>query len=428
MVLSLSGTKMAHASGIRSIMEDIATSMRGASTGSLLNLSIGNPAPIPEVVGTWRRLFDETLDASFARASCLYGPSRGTDDLVAAIVEYFSGRYGWPLTPEHVVVGSGSQMLSFVASAVFTGPGAARDTKTVLPALPDYTGYQGVYLFPGGVAGIAPRIELCGDRRFRYHLDPDALRRSDDIGLLLLSSPSNPTGRCVSPQELDALLEIAADRDVPIFFDHAYGAPFPQIVETPEPPRWHENIINVFTVSKAGLPGERIGFAVGDPRFIEPMVSFVANSTLHAGQLAQQVTARALATGELDRLTAEVIRPYYAHKRRLGEAAGGHPAGRRELAAARRHVRRHVLLGMGGRAVVRRPRPLRPREGEGRVPGARPALLHRGGRPGRLRPPRRPLLPDQPQRRRAGAHRGPGTHRRRPRRAARRGVSAGSAA
>ncbi|GAA1613087.1 aminotransferase class I/II-fold pyridoxal phosphate-dependent enzyme [Catellatospora bangladeshensis] len=319
MVLSLSGTKMAHASGIRSIMEDIATSMRGASTGSLLNLSIGNPAPIPEVVGTWRRLFDETLDASFARASCLYGPSRGTDDLVAAIVEYFSGRYGWPLTPEHVVVGSGSQMLSFVASAVFTGPGAARDTKTVLPALPDYTGYQGVYLFPGGVAGIAPRIELCGDRRFRYHLDPDALRRSDDIGLLLLSSPSNPTGRCVSPQELDALLEIAADRDVPIFFDHAYGAPFPQIVETPEPPRWHENIINVFTVSKAGLPGERIGFAVGDPRFIEPMVSFVANSTLHAGQLAQQVTARALATGELDRLTAEVIRPYYAHKRRLGE-------------------------------------------------------------------------------------------------------------
>lgn len=319
MALSLSGAKMAHASGIRSIMEDIAISTRDASDDVWLNLSVGNPSPIPEVISSWRRLFDQALEQSFATASCRYGPSRGTDDLIAAIISYFGERYGWSLTEENVVVGSGSQMLSFIASAAFTGQGPAGTTKVVLPALPDYTGYQGVCLRSGGITGIEGQVELAGERRFHYRMDLDALRHQRDIGMLLLSSPSNPTGRSVTARELATLVDIAGEHDVPIFFDHAYGEPFPRIAETQVAPVWHDNIINVFTVSKAGLPGERIGFAIGAPRFIQPMMSFVANSALHAGQLAQQVTALALNSGEIDRLASTIIHPYYTHKRQTAE-------------------------------------------------------------------------------------------------------------
>src|ERR1700721_999153 len=76
MTRSLIGDKMASMSGLRSIMEDIATSTAGSDTGEWLNLSIGNPASIPEVTQAWQELTEEALAKSFGEASCNYGPSR----------------------------------------------------------------------------------------------------------------------------------------------------------------------------------------------------------------------------------------------------------------------------------------------------------------------------------------------------------------
>jgi valine--pyruvate aminotransferase len=310
---------MASTSGLRSIMEDIATTTAVSSQEVWLNLSIGNPAPIPEVIALWRRLVGEALEDGFEAASCSYGPSRGLQRLVDAIVAYFNTQYGWPVRAENIVVGPGSQLLGFVAGAMFAGPGEGGMTRIVLPAVPDYTGYQGLCMHPGGITGIPPAIDFMGDRLFRYSFDFEALRREEHIGMLLVSSPSNPTGRCLRPSELDELVRIAERCDVPLVIDHAYGAPFPQIVETQTTPRWHPNVINFFTMSKAGMPGERIAFAIGDPRYINPMVSFIANSVLHAPQLCQLVLARALETGALDEISSTVIKPYYQNKRRLGE-------------------------------------------------------------------------------------------------------------
>jgi valine--pyruvate aminotransferase len=341
--LSLIGEKMARVSGLRSIMEDIATTTAASTGGSAagstggstadsgsawLNLSIGNPAPIPEVIATWRRLTAAALSASFPEASCRYGPSRGMPALVNAIADYFNEHYGWGIGAENIVVGPGSQLLSFIAAALYTGPSASGTTRIVLPMLPDYTGYQGLCMNPGGIAGVAPGVETEGGRGFRYSFDFPALAKRDDIGLLLLSSPSNPTGRCVDAGELATLIALAQDRDVPLLLDHAYGAPFPRIGEVATPPAWHDNVINCFTLSKAGLPGERIGFAIAAERHITPMMSFVANSALHAPQLAQLVVANALRSGQLDTLTSEVISPFYLNRRRLAEKllSGAMPA------------------------------------------------------------------------------------------------------
>jgi valine--pyruvate aminotransferase len=72
--------------------------------------------------------------------------------------------------------------------------------------------------------------------------------------------------------------------------------------------------INSFTVSKAGLPGERIGFAIGAEHYISAMASFMANS-VHAPQLNQLVVARALATGTLDSVVENFITPFYRRRR-----------------------------------------------------------------------------------------------------------------
>ncbi|MFF8833770.1 aminotransferase class I/II-fold pyridoxal phosphate-dependent enzyme [Streptomyces sp. NPDC015131] len=312
---------MTRLSGIRSIMEDIAAAGQDVDDGDWLNLSPGNPSHIPEVVSAWQRLTREALDERFVEASTRYGPSRGTGGLVDALVGYFNLTYGWSIGPENVVVGPGSQMLSFIAATLFTGPGGdGRVRPLVLPRLPDYTGYQGLVMDPGGIVGVEPLVVDEGPHSFHYAVDTEALARLDTMGMMLLSSPANPTGSSLDAADLKALTDIAERRDVPLVVDHAYGEPFPGVVQTRVAPVLHPHVLNLFTFSKAGLPGERIAFAIGPAELIDPMVSFIANSALHAPQLVQATVESALTGRDIDVLTTRHITPYYKAKRAMAEA------------------------------------------------------------------------------------------------------------
>jgi valine--pyruvate aminotransferase len=310
---------MSGRSGIRSIMDDIASAVTTPGDGEWLNLSPGNPSLIPEVVGVWRGLFEEALAEDFTEASCRYGPSRGAGVLVDAIVRYFGDRYDWPIRAENVLVGPGSQLLCFIATAVFTEVTATANRPLIIPCMPDYAGYHGLSLDAAGMVGVPPRIELQDERSFRYVVDVEAVRGLTDMGMMLLSSPRNPTGASLDLGELAALVEIADNRDVPLLVDHAYGRPFPMVVDPAVDPMWHRSVINSFTLSKAGLPGERLGFVIGPSGAIEAMTSFMANAVLHAPQLIQTVAARALESGEIDVLSEKVISSYYRAKRQAAE-------------------------------------------------------------------------------------------------------------
>jgi valine--pyruvate aminotransferase len=317
MKLSLIGSQMSQMSGLRSIMEDIARSAGQPSDTEWINLSVGNPAAIPEVIEMWHTLVRGALAAGFAEGSCQYGPSRGAPALVDAIATYFNRYYGWNINATNIVVGPGSQMLAFIAAALYAGPRPGGRRRITLPLLPDYTGYQGLCMDPGGIVGLDSRVERGEDGFFRYAIDFSAVERCADIGLLLLSSPANPTGRALSTGELGNLVQIAERCGVPLLVDHAYGEPFPQVARTLTAPVCHDNVINCFSLSKAGLPGERIGFAIGPEQFITPMVSFLANSALHASRLAQSAIAAGLQSGAIDHVVSTAIRPFYETRKEM---------------------------------------------------------------------------------------------------------------
>ena len=299
-------------------MEDVANAVANTSGTRWLNLSIGNPAAIPEVTEMWREAAGWAVADSFSDAVA-YGPSRGAPALVKAIADYFRRHLGWDLGPENIVVGPGSQMLCFAAAALFAGEDGSGARRLGLPAIPDYTGYQGICMMPEGIAGIESAWEAAGDRSFRYVLDLDAMARRTDVGMLLVSSPCNPTGRSLRADEQDELIAIAERMDVPLFIDHAYGLPFPQIGPTFAPPALNPHVVNCFSLSKTGLPGERLGFAIGPEPYITPLVSFLSNSVLHASGLVQAMVARALSSGEIDRVVASAIKPFYSERRTLTE-------------------------------------------------------------------------------------------------------------
>ena len=283
MQLSSRGRQMTRLSGIRSIMEDIAAAESDTRDVDWLNLSPGNPSHIPEVVSTWQRLTQKAVDERFTESSIRYGPSRGTSTFVNAIVDYFNHTYDWSITPENVVVGPGSQMLSFAATALFTGfDKNGQFRPLVLPRLPDYTGYQGLSLDPGGVVGIEPLIIENSPHSFRYEINTEALNRQTGMGMMLLSSPANPTGGSIDDAEMKALMETSERYCAPLVVDHAYGDPFPGVVPATVAPQMHPSRHQPIYLFQGWASGERIAFAIGPTELIDPVVSFIANSALHA--------------------------------------------------------------------------------------------------------------------------------------------------
>jgi valine--pyruvate aminotransferase len=316
MQLSSWGRQMSVKSGIGSIMDDIATcAAASADDDPWLNLSPGNPAQIPESVACWQQLATDALTEDFVEAWCRYGPARGTPALVSAIVEYFQDTYHWPIGPQNVVVGPGAQQLAFLAATSYTD----EQRPLVMPRLPDYAGYQGLVGSTGSIVGIPSRIVLDGERQFHYALDIEAVRAQSAMGMLLLSSPANPTGSSLAPAELADLVSVAEERDIPLFIDNAYGQPFPGVTEAMTSPVWHSHVINCFTLSKAGMPGARFGFVIGSEAALAPIAGFVENTLLHPAQLIQSVARRAFASRQIDMLTEKVIRPYYEAKREAVE-------------------------------------------------------------------------------------------------------------
>ncbi|MEJ8641137.1 aminotransferase class I/II-fold pyridoxal phosphate-dependent enzyme [Streptomyces sp. MS1.HAVA.3] len=297
-------------SGLRVIMDDIAA-VTSHSPHNWLNLGIGNPAPLPELTAFWQRHVRQALDADFEGLSCSYGPSRGLPVLLDAVVEYFNQRLGWDIDASNVMVGPGSQMLCFIAGALYTGQSTAGERSLVLPALPDYTGYEASSLHKN-LVGIPSDVVHSGDHRFRYVLDTAAVEQTQGAGVFLASNPSNPTGRSLTQAELDTIIKVAGAQDALTIVDNAYGEPFPGIAVTHTPPPRENGVLNCFSFSKAGLPGERLGIAIGPAEVVKDMVAFLGNTALHAPRLAQYAVAQALKSGdELGEIVSGTIQPFY---------------------------------------------------------------------------------------------------------------------
>jgi valine--pyruvate aminotransferase len=107
---------------------------------------------------------------------------------------------------------------------------------------------------------------------------------------------------------------MAAAYDVPVLIDSAYAPPFPALNFTDMTPVFGENIIHCMSLSKAGLPGERIGIAIGDEKLIRVLESFQTNLCIHSSRYGQAIAARAISSGAIADISTGVIRPYYQNK------------------------------------------------------------------------------------------------------------------
>jgi valine--pyruvate aminotransferase len=323
LTLSRFGIEMSRQTGVRAIMKDIVETLQTDRIHNFINLSAGNPVILPEMQQLWRDCTAELLESSeYDEVVCRYGSSQGYGPLVEIIVEDFNRRYGLNLSNRNILITPGSQAIFFYAANAFGGyaaNGALR--QIVLPLSPEYTGYGSISLVPEAVVTYKPIIEMdAAAHRFKYRPNFSLLEISQDTGCVLFSRPSNPSGNVLNDDEVQKITVLAAPHNIPIFIDSAYGPPFPALNFRQMAPVFGDNIVHCLSLSKAGLPGERLGIAIGDEAVIQVLESFQNNLCIHSSRYGQALASRAIASGALADIATQVIRPYYQGKFTLVEA------------------------------------------------------------------------------------------------------------
>jgi valine--pyruvate aminotransferase len=315
--LSKIGEQMSHLTGVRAIMKDINETLRAGAGQQFINLSAGNPLILPEVEQLWRDCTASLLASSeYGEVVCRYGSSQGYAPLVEAIANDFNKRYGLNLTERNILLTPGSQSLYFYAANVFGGYTSSGDLKEIiLPLSPDYTGYGGVTLCAEALIAYKPTLDIdFSAHKFKYRPDFSQLEITENTGCVIFSRPCNPTGNVLTDDEVKKIAALAAPFNVPVLIDSAYAPPFPALNFTEMTPVFGDNILHCMSLSKAGLPGERIGIAIGDEEWIHVLECFQTNMCIHPSRYGQAIAARAINSGKLAEISSQVIRSFYQNK------------------------------------------------------------------------------------------------------------------
>ncbi len=311
------GAQMSNLTGVRAIMKDIIETLQAGEGQEFINLSAGNPLILPEVEQLWRDCTAQLLASSdYGEVVCRYGSSQGYGPLITAIAKDFNRRYGLNLSDRNILITPGSQTLYFYAANAFGGYTTSGQLKQiVLPLSPDYTGYGGVSLVPEALIAYKPTLDIHPTaHQFKYRPDFSQLAITENTGGVLFSRPCNPTGNVLTDDEVKKIAVLAAPYNVPVLIDSAYAPPFPALNFTDMTPVFGDNILHCMSLSKVGLPGERIGVAIGDAQLIQVLQSFQTNMCIHPSRYGQAIAAIAINSGALAEIATQVIRPFYQNK------------------------------------------------------------------------------------------------------------------
>lgn len=221
-----------------------------------------------------------------------YTPVGGTPELKQAVIAKFKRDNGLDYQPGEILVSCGGKQSFFNMAQALLNPG----DEAIIPA-PYWVSYPDMVLLAGATPVILPTtVEQ------NLKITPEQLERAitPKTRLVVLNSPSNPSGLAYLKSELAALGEVLLRHPgIMIATDDMYepfvwGAePFCNIVDAC--PGLFERTAVLNGVSKAySMTGWRIGYAGGPARLIKAMTDIQSHSTSNPTSISQAAAVAAL--------------------------------------------------------------------------------------------------------------------------------------
>ncbi|WP_107773349.1 pyridoxal phosphate-dependent aminotransferase [Nocardioides sediminis] len=279
---------------------------RQRTHGDLVNMVAGQPS-----TGAPRPVVDEAIRLLGSGDPLGYTVAAGVPELREAIAGHHRRTHGIDVTPDDVVVTTGSSggfLLAFLA--------AFEPGDRVAMARPGYPCYRNVLTALG-----CEVVEVETGPGNRFQPTVEQLEELGDVRGLVVASPANPTGTMLLPAELAALAAWCEDRGVQLVSDEIYhGIEFAPLDGQPSLSRsaWEtsrEAIVFSSFSKYFSMTGWRIGWMLVPQRLCRAVEVLTGNFTICPPVLGQWASIAAFTDASYTELDGHVAR--YAANRRL---------------------------------------------------------------------------------------------------------------
>lgn len=261
-----------------------------ARAEDVINLALGEPDfSIPEES---KEAISRALEEDFTH----YTPSKGIPELRRAIVQRELEK-GASIKEEEIIVTSGASEALHLAIMSLVEAG-----DEVLIPDPGFVSYKPLVEIAGGRASPYPLRE-----ENNFDIDVEALKEriTDKTRMIIMNSPSNPTGAVLSKDSIKGVAEVADERGIPILSDEVYDEIIYDGKHYP-PMEFTDNAIIVKGFSKSyAMTGLRLGYVYAGIEIIEEMVKVHQYIQASTCSLSQRAALAALASrGYVEKIVA----------------------------------------------------------------------------------------------------------------------------
>ena len=264
----------------------------------IISFAGGLPSPRTFPVQAFAAACDAVLKTDGA-AALQYAASEG----LPALREWIAGQLPWDVSPDQVLITTGSQQgLDLVAKVLID------EGSTVLVETPTYLGALQAF------TPMEPKIVSVDSDDEGIDVADLAKKAPGARFLYVLPNFQNPTGRTMSEARRQALVDAAQAAGLPVIEDNPYGDLwFDQPPPKPLTARNPEGCIYLGSFSKVLAPGLRLGYVVAPKAIMPKLLQAKQAADLHSPTFNQRMVAEVLKDGFIDR-HVPTIRALYKHQ------------------------------------------------------------------------------------------------------------------
>lgn len=230
--------------------------------------------------------------AAIEQGQTKYTNVDGTPEIKDAVITKLRRDNNLEYGADQILVSSGAKQSLFNLFAALIGPG----DEAVIPS-PCWVSYPDMISLLDGTPVI---VKAGADQQFK--MTPEQLEGAlnERTKLLVLNSPSNPTGKAYTRKELEALAAVLSDYPKVVIasdeiYEHIYWGDEPYASWGEASPETYDRTVIINGVSKAyAMTGWRIGFAAGPTDLIAAMRKVQSQSTSNPCSIAQAAAAAAM--------------------------------------------------------------------------------------------------------------------------------------
>ncbi|MBN1194038.1 MAG: pyridoxal phosphate-dependent aminotransferase [Methanomicrobiaceae archaeon] len=281
-------------------ISDTAKRMKREGT-DVISLSIGEPD-----FATPAHITAACIDALY-RGETHYAPSAGIPELLSAIADKITRENGIPASPDNVIVSCGAKNAIYEAMEAVLNPG-----DEVILLDPCWVSYQPCVQIAGGTAIHHPLNATT------FQIDDTLLERiTPDTRMIVVNSPSNPSGAVLDTASMRFVADICTDHDLIAISDEIYEKLVYDVAHLSLAAfdGMQERTVTVNGFSKAyAMTGWRVGYAVAPDAIIRQMVKVQQHTISHPTTFAMWGAVAAL---EGDQACVEVMRQSFDERRRF---------------------------------------------------------------------------------------------------------------